>query len=76
MWEVLTRRVPFDGLNFMDVSHVLDNKRPEVPDNCPADFKKMMTRCWHSKPQKRPAISEVVEFFSQQVGGNSAPFDV
>jgi hypothetical protein len=75
MWEVLTRRVPYEGLNFMAVSlHVLDNNRPDVPDNCPADFKKMMTRCWHPKAHKRPSITDVVGFFKQLVG--ASPFDV
>jgi hypothetical protein len=33
-----------------------------------------MTRCWHPKAHKRPAIGEVVGFFKQLVG--VSPFDV
>jgi serine/threonine protein kinase len=48
MWELLTRKVPYASQTFMSVAlEVLDGKRPEVPSDCPPDFKELMQRCWH-----------------------------
>jgi len=72
MWEMLTRRQPFEGRNFMGVSlEVLEGKRPQVPNDCPGPYRDMMTRCWHAKPEKRPTVSEIVDFLSQLVSVDS-----
>jgi serine/threonine protein kinase len=61
MWEVLTRKQPFAGRNFMGVSlDVLEGKRPQVPADCAADFKKLMKKCWHATASKRPAMEDVL----------------
>jgi serine/threonine protein kinase len=37
MWEMLTRKQPYAGRNFMGVSlDVLEGKRPQIPQDCPA----------------------------------------
>jgi serine/threonine protein kinase len=77
MWEVLTRRQPFAGRNFMGVSlDVLEGRRPQVPPDCPPDFKKLMKRCWHGQADKRPRMDEVVETLSKWVGSESMINDV
>jgi serine/threonine protein kinase len=69
MWEVLTRKQPFAGRNFMGVSlDVLEGRRPQVPGDCPTDFRKMMKRCWHSSVEKRPSMEAVLGFFERLVG--------
>jgi serine/threonine protein kinase len=61
MWEVLTRKQPFAGRNFMGVSlDVLEGKRPQVPADCPAEFKKLMKKCWHADASKRPSMEDVL----------------
>lgn len=50
---------------------VLEGKRPQVPNDCPDTYHKMMTRCWHSKPDKRPTMSEVLDFLMQLVNVDS-----
>lgn len=48
MWEVLTRKVPYADQTFMSVAlEILDGKRPDVPSDCPPEFKQLMQRCWH-----------------------------
>jgi len=75
MWEMLTRKQPFAGRNFMGVSlDILEGKRPEVPSDCPEPYHKMMTHCWHAKPERRPSISDVLELLTKLVG--SASFDI
>jgi serine/threonine protein kinase len=69
MWEALTRKQPFAGRNFMGVSlDVLEGRRPQVPSDCPADYRKVMKRCWHASADKRPAMETVLEFFDRQLG--------
>jgi serine/threonine protein kinase len=61
MWEVLTRKQPFGGRNFMGVSlDVLEGKRPQVPGDCPVEFKKLMKKCWHASAVKRPSMENVL----------------
>jgi len=61
--------------NFMGVSlDILEGKRPEVPSDCPEPYHKMMTHCWHAKPERRPSISDVLELLTKLVG--SASFDI
>ncbi len=70
MWQVVTRKEPFAGRNFMGVSlDVLEGKRPQVPNDCPAEFAKVMKKCWHASTAKRPSMERVLEFLDQQVGG-------
>jgi serine/threonine protein kinase len=75
MWQVVTRREPYAGRNFMGVSlDVLEGRRPQIPNDCPEDFKKKMKKCWHASAEKRPTMEAVVAFLDQQVGeDNDAP---
>lgn len=73
MWQVLTRREPYAGRNFMGVSlDVLEGRRPQIPHDVPTEFKKMMKRCWHASPEKRPSMEEVVAFLDSLHDGNSS----
>jgi serine/threonine protein kinase len=76
MWEVLTRKVPYEGRNFMNVSlDVLEGRRPSIPLDCPTSFKKVMKACWHAKPAKRPSMDRVIQFFEAEVGGDDSAAD-
>ena len=64
MWQVATRKEPFAGRNFMGVSlDVLEGKRPQIPNDCPAEFRKMMKKCWHAVGRQA----------AQDGGGGSLP---
>ncbi len=59
--QVLTRKQPFAGCNFMRVTlEVLEGKRPQVPADCPQAYSKLMRRCWHPQPAKRPQMEDVL----------------
>jgi hypothetical protein len=47
---------------------VLEGKRPQVPADCPADYRAMMTQCWKGKPEKRPSMEEVLRFLNSALG--------
>ena len=80
MWEVLTRKVPYQDNNGNDGHHhhhynlghliqaVLDGKRPVVPSDCPPAFAKLMKRCWHRNPRKRPDMDQVLLSLNQLSG--------
>jgi hypothetical protein len=61
MWEVVARREPFAGRNFMGVTlDVLEGRRPQVPAYCPPVFKRLLARCWHGDAAMRPSMEDVL----------------
>jgi hypothetical protein len=69
---VATRKEPYAGRNFMGVSlDVLEGKRPQIPNDCPLDFKKVMKKCWHASADKRPKMEDVLAFLDKQVGDDT-----
>ena len=69
MWQVVTRKEPYAGRNFMGVSlDVLEGKRPQIPNDCQAEFRKVMKKCWHASADKRPTMEHVQRFLDTQVG--------
>lgn len=68
MWEVVTRRQPYAGQNFMSVSlEVLEGNRPQMPTDIGKPMQKMIKRCWHAIPGKRPTMDQVVIFLDGQL---------
>jgi len=68
MWEVLTRKIPYEGRNFMNMTlDVLEGRRPQIPLDCPVAYKKLMKSCWHAKAAKRPSMEKVLEYFDSEL---------
>ncbi|XP_025160622.1 mitogen-activated protein kinase kinase kinase 7 isoform X2 [Harpegnathos saltator] len=77
LWEVLTRKKPFDDIGasafrIMWAVHV--GQRPPLIEGCPKPIEDLMTRCWQKAPEERPSMDEVVrimtelsEFFSNHL---------
>mmetsp|Transcript_67873 Transcript_67873/g.150343 ORF Transcript_67873/g.150343 Transcript_67873/m.150343 type:complete len:433 (+) Transcript_67873:2-1300(+) len=67
LYELLCRRIPFDGSGLEPVSiavAVSRGRRPElryVPPDCPAGLCRTMERCWAQRPGERPAFDAVLE---------------
>lgn len=63
MWEILTRRVPFDdepnqfSHNILQI--VLSGVRPSIPAGSPTSYVTIMEECWQTKPVDRPSFKEV-----------------
>lgn len=63
LWEVITRRRPFDeigGPAFRIMWAVHNGTRPPLIKNCPKPIEILMTRCWAPNPSQRPSMLEVV----------------
>ena len=41
--------------------HDFDGERPRVPDDCPAEYRALMERCWAQVPANRPSFFEVLQ---------------
>jgi len=64
LWEVLTRRKPFDELGgpaFRIMWAVHSGTRPSLIQNCPQPIEDLMTKCWSATPEVRPSMDEIVQ---------------
>jgi hypothetical protein len=69
MWEVVTRKQPFAGRNFMSVSlDVLDGRRPVIPSDCPREVRKMIRKCWHDEAARRPTMDAIIDLLDDLIG--------
>ncbi|XP_025099165.1 mitogen-activated protein kinase kinase kinase 7-like [Pomacea canaliculata] len=67
LWEVFTRRKPFDeigGPAFRIMWAVHRGKRPPLIQGLPKPLEVLMTKCWSGNPAERPSMSEVVRIMS------------
>ncbi|KAL9227447.1 hypothetical protein vseg_003133 [Gypsophila vaccaria] len=62
LWEILTALIPFDDMTPEQAAFAVcqKNARPPLPDECPTALRRLITRCWSSKPAKRPHFDEIV----------------
>ena len=62
IWELATRRIPYDGVQSVRIiTSVINGMRPQIPSDCSAVLTKLITECWHSKPSMRPSAAAIVE---------------
>ncbi|KZC11250.1 PREDICTED: mitogen-activated protein kinase kinase kinase 7-like [Dufourea novaeangliae] len=81
LWEILSRKKPFDEIGgsayrIMWAVHV--GQRPPLIEGCPKPIEDLLTRCWHKSPEERPSMDHVVEIMttlSQFFSGHLEPVD-
>uniref|UniRef100_A0AAQ5XK55 Mitogen-activated protein kinase kinase kinase 7 n=1 Tax=Amphiprion ocellaris TaxID=80972 RepID=A0AAQ5XK55_AMPOC len=62
LWEVITRKKPFDeigGSAFCIMWAVHRGTRPPLIKGLPEPIETLMTRCWDKEPSQRPSMNEV-----------------
>ncbi|MEQ2160414.1 Mitogen-activated protein kinase kinase kinase 7, partial [Goodea atripinnis] len=67
LWEVITRRKPFEeigGSAFCIMWAVHRGTRPPLIKDLPEPIETLMTRCWDKEPSQRPSMSEVRDTMS------------
>uniref|UniRef100_A0A3P9K5M2 Mitogen-activated protein kinase kinase kinase 7 n=1 Tax=Oryzias latipes TaxID=8090 RepID=A0A3P9K5M2_ORYLA len=67
LWEVMTRKKPFDeigGSAFCIMWAVHRGTRPPLIRDLPEPIETLMTRCWDKEPSQRPPMSEVRDTMS------------
>lgn len=62
LWEVLTRRVPYNTENTWGVmwSICVRGLRPPMIRDCPQILRTLLTSCWHRDAMERPSMDKVV----------------
>uniref|UniRef100_A0A8D0A8I0 Mitogen-activated protein kinase kinase kinase 7 n=1 Tax=Sander lucioperca TaxID=283035 RepID=A0A8D0A8I0_SANLU len=68
LWEVITRKKPFDeigGSAFCIMWAVHRGTRPPLIKDLPQPIETLMTRCWDKEPSQRPSMEEVKNTMSQ-----------
>jgi len=67
LFELITRRIPYDGSGLEPVSiavAVSKGRRPDtgcIPQDCPADLRFTMECCWAQRPSGRPGFDTILE---------------
>ncbi|XP_077366808.1 mitogen-activated protein kinase kinase kinase 7 isoform X2 [Festucalex cinctus] len=67
LWEVVTRRKPFDeigGPAFRIMWAVHNGTRPPLIKNLPKPIENLMTKCWSKDPSQRPSMEEIVKIMT------------
>eukprot|EP01136_Pigoraptor_vietnamica_P006164 Opistho-1_new@38745 len=66
MWELVSRHMPFDHLEYADAFEyedaiaraVAEGFRHPIPADCPQELRELIRRCWEEDPSRRPSFDE------------------
>ncbi|KAJ4914901.1 PB1 domain-containing protein tyrosine kinase [Raphanus sativus] len=63
MWEILTGEEPYANLHCgAIIGGIVNNTlRPQVPERCESEWRKLMEQCWSFDPGVRPSFTEIVD---------------
>ena len=59
-YEVLTGCIPFEDLGARDYDIVIGGQRPKLPRYVYPWMKRLLSRCWHTNPLKRPCFKDII----------------
>jgi len=60
LWEVLTRRDPFQGMNlYHALAEVMDGKRPPIAESWHCELVELLDDCWAELPEERPTFQNI-----------------
>ncbi|GLT97276.1 hypothetical protein SLE2022_148490 [Rubroshorea leprosula] len=62
LWELVTLRIPWKGLNPMQVVGAVgfQNRRLEIPDNVDPAVAQIIRECWQTEPHLRPSFAQLM----------------
>jgi serine/threonine protein kinase len=66
MWEILTRKEPYEGRAGLGLAMAVANEgiRPPVPAYCPAEWAALMTQSWAQDANERPSFEDILDRLS------------
>eukprot|EP00029_Vermamoeba_vermiformis_P009351 TRINITY_DN4633_c1_g1_i1.p1 TRINITY_DN4633_c1_g1~~TRINITY_DN4633_c1_g1_i1.p1 ORF type:complete len:529 (-),score=229.48 TRINITY_DN4633_c1_g1_i1:181-1767(-) len=68
LWEVMTRKEPFETHDSYNnfVRAVCDKReRPPIPADVPAPIKKLMEAAWNEDPSARPSFDQIINYLDE-----------
>jgi Protein tyrosine and serine/threonine kinase/SH2 domain len=68
LWEILTRREPFQEFESIEefrVAICVENVRPPIPSGTHPSMSQLLEACWHPVPSKRPSFSVIIDQLDQ-----------
>lgn len=66
LWEIISRQVPFDGLEPDQIKKKLATPgNLPLPYNCPAEIGNLIISCRSNAPEKRPSFSQICEILDK-----------
>ncbi|KYR01119.1 Kelch repeat-containing protein [Tieghemostelium lacteum] len=67
IWELLTGEEPYAGMPAMNAGILVASKelRPELPENCDPNWKKLVSMCWAEDPNKRPSFEDITNYLTK-----------
>ncbi|XP_051705372.2 mitogen-activated protein kinase kinase kinase 20 isoform X2 [Oryctolagus cuniculus] len=75
LWEMLTREVPFKGLEGLQVAWLVveKNERLTIPSSCPRSFAELLHQCWEADAKKRPSFKQIIAILESMRNDTSLP---
>ncbi|XP_062421101.1 mitogen-activated protein kinase kinase kinase 20 isoform X2 [Pungitius pungitius] len=75
LWEMLTREIPFKGLEGLQVAWLVveKNERLTIPSGCPASFAELMRSCWAAEPKERPMFKQILSTLDSMSNDSQLP---
>ncbi|KAM9010486.1 mitogen-activated protein kinase kinase kinase 20-like isoform 2-T2 [Ara ararauna] len=75
LWEMLTREVPFKGLEGLQVAWLVveKNERLTIPSSCPGSFAELMHQCWDADSKKRPSFKQIISILESMSNDSNLP---
>ncbi|KAG8559610.1 hypothetical protein GDO81_017393 [Engystomops pustulosus] len=75
LWEMLTREVPFKGLEGLQVAWLVveKNERLTIPSSCPRSFAELMRLCWEAEAKKRPSFKQIISNLESMSNDSKLP---
>ncbi|KAJ8012765.1 hypothetical protein DPEC_G00046270 [Dallia pectoralis] len=75
LWEMLTREIPFKGLEGLQVAWLVVEKseRLTIPSSCPQSFAELMRKCWLTEPKERPMFKQIIATLESMANDSNLP---
>ncbi|XP_040004561.1 mitogen-activated protein kinase kinase kinase 20 isoform X2 [Xiphias gladius] len=75
LWEMLTREIPFKGLEGLQVAWLVveKNERLTIPSGCPVSFAELLRNCWATEPKERPWFKQILSTLESMSNDSQLP---
>lgn len=62
LWELLTNRMPFEGMSNLQAAYAAAFKqlRPPLPEDVPSELLFIVQTCWAEDPNARPSFNQII----------------